>query len=108
MNAARNLVLRNRAAANGLARRYQSSLSQSTVEVNGYKVSGLPTLTTPAMRRADTKKHWFSDPSTYPLQVCLGFAGFFCAGVGINCLMYNPDVQIDPAKRNKMMRDWSM
>jgi len=63
---------------------------------------------TPAMRRADTKKHWFSDPSTFPLQVCLAFAGFFCTGVGINCLMYNPDVQIDPAKRNKMMRDWSM
>ena len=36
---------RNRIAVNGLARRYQSSLSQSTVEVNGYKVSGLPTLT---------------------------------------------------------------
>ena len=36
---------RNRTAVNGLARRYQSSLSQSTVEVNGYKVSGLPTLT---------------------------------------------------------------
>ena len=60
------------------------------------------------MRRANTKKHWLSDPSTYPLQVCLGFACFFCTGVGINCLMYNPDVQIDPVKRNKMMRDWSM
>ena len=36
---------RNRVAVNGLARRYQSSVSQSTVEVNGYKVSGLPTLT---------------------------------------------------------------
>lgn len=63
---------------------------------------------TPAMRRANTKKHWLSDPSTYPLQFCLAFAGFFCTGVGINCLMYNPDVQINPVKRNKMMRDWTM
>lgn len=37
-------MCRNRNAVNGLARRYQSSVTQSTAEVNGYKVSGLPTL----------------------------------------------------------------
>jgi len=37
-------MCRNRTAVNGLARRCQSSVTQSTAEVNGYKVSGLPTL----------------------------------------------------------------
>mmetsp|Transcript_16600 Transcript_16600/g.33262 ORF Transcript_16600/g.33262 Transcript_16600/m.33262 type:complete len:107 (+) Transcript_16600:267-587(+) len=100
-------INRNRNGIASFARRNQSSLSQSTVESNGYKVMGLPTLTTPAMRRANTKLYWFSDPSTYPVAFCLAFACCFCTGFGVHCLMHNPDVQIDPAKRNKMMRDWS-
>eukprot|EP00562_Extubocellulus_spinifer_P035468 CAMPEP_0178701658 /NCGR_PEP_ID=MMETSP0699-20121125/12403_1 /TAXON_ID=265572 /ORGANISM="Extubocellulus spinifer, Strain CCMP396" /LENGTH=111 /DNA_ID=CAMNT_0020348231 /DNA_START=25 /DNA_END=360 /DNA_ORIENTATION=- len=55
MNAARNLVLRNRNGIASFARRNQSSLSQSTVESNGYKVMGLPTLTTDP--RHETRQH---------------------------------------------------
>mmetsp|Transcript_24399 Transcript_24399/g.45120 ORF Transcript_24399/g.45120 Transcript_24399/m.45120 type:complete len:89 (+) Transcript_24399:122-388(+) len=53
------------------------------------------------------KKNWLSDPSTYPLFVCLGAACTLCFGVGVSCLAFNPDVQVDPAKRNSMMRTWS-
>jgi hypothetical protein len=27
-------------------------------------------------------------------------------GTGISCLMYNPDVQVDPVKRTTSMRSW--
>ena len=53
-----------------------------------------------------TKKAWLSDPSTYPLIAIMGAAGMLVLGVGTSCLMYNPDVQINPNKRGSPMRTW--
>ena len=52
------------------------------------------------------KRNWLSDPSAYPLIAIMGFAGAFIFGVGTSCLMYNPDVQIDPQRRGNTMRSW--
>ena len=54
---------------------------------------------TPSMSWAYRKKHWFSDPSTYPLIGVLGFASAFCTAFGFYTLGTNPDVQISPLKR---------
>jgi hypothetical protein len=50
------------------------------------------------------KKNWFSDPSTYPLVVTMGAAFALVTGVGSSCLLYNPDVQINPQTRGSIMR----
>lgn len=50
------------------------------------------------------KKNWMSDPSTYPLFVVLGAAGFLVTGVGASCILYNPDVQINVQTRGSVMR----
>jgi hypothetical protein len=58
------------------------------------------------MRWNSFKKAWLSDPSCFPIAFVLGFACVFCTGVGGACLAYNPDVQINPVRRNKVIRDW--
>lgn len=55
---------------------------------------------------ASFKANWLSDPSAYPLMLILGSAAAFMVGVGSSCLMYNPDVQLDPNKRGSPMRTW--
>ena len=57
--------------------------------------------TNAAMRQA-----WLSDPSTYPLITIMAFAGCLVGGVGASCLLYNPDVQINPNRRGATMRTW--
>lgn len=52
------------------------------------------------------KKNWLQDPSTYPMIVVLGAAGLLVGGVGISCLSFSPDVQIDPKKRGAVVRTW--
>mmetsp|Transcript_13672 Transcript_13672/g.21946 ORF Transcript_13672/g.21946 Transcript_13672/m.21946 type:complete len:91 (-) Transcript_13672:135-407(-) len=52
------------------------------------------------------KQAWVSDPSTYPLIAIMGIAGCMVLGMGSACLMYNPDVQINPNKRGATMRNW--
>jgi hypothetical protein len=51
-------------------------------------------------------KNWLQDPSTYPMIVVLGCAMLLVGGVGISCLSFSPDVQIDPKKRNSILRNW--
>ena len=53
-----------------------------------------------------SKENFFSDPSTYPLIIIMGFAVTFMTGMGINALVSYKDVQIDPAKRNAKMQTW--
>merc|ERR1712029_755131 len=53
------------------------------------------------------KKNWLMDKGAYPIIVILGFACSFCAWCGVTCLAKNPDVQISPGKRNKVVRDWA-
>ena len=50
------------------------------------------------------KKNWLSDPSTYPLVFIMGLAAALVTGVGSSCLLYNPDVQINPETRGSVMR----
>ena len=50
-------------------------------------------------------KTWLSDPSTYPLLVCLAGAGGLCAGVAVYFLAANPDVQINTRKRGSIIRE---
>ena len=52
------------------------------------------------------RKNWLSDPSTYPLIAIMGGAAALVLGVGSSCIMYNPDVQINPNKRGNVMREW--
>eukprot|EP01082_Thalassiosira_pseudonana_P013651 g12298.t1 g12298 contig6:1649790-1650416(+) len=80
--------------------------TSSVVESGGFKVLGMPHLSTSAMKSQYRKVHWLSDPATYPLLVCLGAAGALCSGFGIYFLATAPDVQISPLKRNKTIRDW--
>jgi hypothetical protein len=51
---------------------------------------------------------WLSDMTTYPIVVVLGFAVALCAGVGVTGLMCNPDVRVDPSKRNTIIRTWGI
>jgi hypothetical protein len=60
------------------------------------------------MKRLERKQAWFSDPAVYPIIVVMGGAAALVVGVGGSCLLYNPDVQIDPKKRNDIMRDWGI
>ena len=50
------------------------------------------------------KQNWLSDPSTYPLIVTMGVAAALVSGVGASCILYNPDVQINPETRGSVMR----
>mmetsp|Transcript_22966 Transcript_22966/g.46634 ORF Transcript_22966/g.46634 Transcript_22966/m.46634 type:complete len:112 (-) Transcript_22966:102-437(-) len=104
----RGLILRNRSGILRHFQRNRSDITSSTTEQNGYKVMGLYHITTKQMRWAQRKKDWLSDPSVYPLLVALGAGMTFATGVGISCLLSNPDVQIDPVRRNKMIRDWTI
>lgn len=52
------------------------------------------------------RQAWFSDPSTYPLIVILGAAGFFIVGAASNCFLYYNDVRINPKIRHQVIRDW--
>mmetsp|Transcript_23538 Transcript_23538/g.32872 ORF Transcript_23538/g.32872 Transcript_23538/m.32872 type:complete len:95 (-) Transcript_23538:159-443(-) len=61
-----------------------------------------------ASKKTSVKKDWFSDPATYPLIAVLGAACALCTGVGFACLGFNPDVQIDPKKRNQVIRSWGL
>jgi len=54
------------------------------------------------------RKMWLSDMTTYPIVVVLGFAVALCAGVGVTGLMCNPDVRVDPSKRNTIIRTWGI
>ncbi|KAL7474657.1 hypothetical protein ACHAW6_000620 [Cyclotella cf. meneghiniana] len=86
-----------------LSQRFSSGApfpTTSTVESGGFKVVGLPYLSTPAMRAEYTKTNWLSDPSTYPLLVVLAGAGCLCTGFGCYFLATAPDVQISPLKRS--------
>ena len=47
---------------------------------------------------------WLSDPATYPIIVTLGGALTMVTGVIVSCLMYNPDVQINPNTRASIIR----
>jgi hypothetical protein len=51
-------------------------------------------------------KNWLQDQSTYPMMAVLGAAGLLVVGVGVSCLSFNPDVQIDPKKRTAIVRTW--
>ena len=50
------------------------------------------------------KNNWLSDPATYPIIVTMSGALMMVAGVSVSCLMYNPDVQINPNNRGSVMR----
>lgn len=50
-------------------------------------------------------KTWLSDPSTYPLLVCLAGAGGLVAGISVYYLAANPDVQINTRKRGSIIRE---
>eukprot|EP00978_Attheya_sp_CCMP212_P001937 scaffold4033_cov57-Attheya_sp.AAC.3 len=54
------------------------------------------------------RKMWLSDMTTYPIVVVLGFAIALCTGVGVTGLMCNPDVRVDPSKRNTIIRTWGI
>mmetsp|Transcript_25533 Transcript_25533/g.59013 ORF Transcript_25533/g.59013 Transcript_25533/m.59013 type:complete len:85 (-) Transcript_25533:177-431(-) len=53
------------------------------------------------------REHWLSDPSCYPLIAIMSSAALFVVGVGASCLMYNPDVRIDPNKRGDPLRHYN-
>ena len=40
--------------------------------------------------------------------VVLGAAVVLVGGVGISCLSFCPDVQLDPKKRNAIVRTWGL
>mmetsp|Transcript_26433 Transcript_26433/g.31189 ORF Transcript_26433/g.31189 Transcript_26433/m.31189 type:complete len:98 (-) Transcript_26433:305-598(-) len=52
------------------------------------------------------KKTWLSDPATYPLIAVLGIATGLCSGFGFWFLLNNPDVRLNPQKRNTLIRTW--
>eukprot|EP00978_Attheya_sp_CCMP212_P037174 scaffold173655_cov103-Attheya_sp.AAC.1 len=87
---------------------YGSSVTGSSVTVGKYKVMGLPEIKTRQMKRLERKQAWFSDPAVFPIIVVMGGAAALVVGVGISCIFYNPDVQIDPKRRNNIMRDWGI
>jgi hypothetical protein len=60
------------------------------------------------MKRLERKQAWLRDPAVYPLVVVMGCAATLVLGVGSSCILYNPDVQIDPKRRNSIMRDWGI
>jgi hypothetical protein len=76
-------------------RRFQSSAS--TAFITKHKT---------AHSKDAWRSAWLSDPSTYPLISIMGIAGCLVVGVGSSCLMYNPDVQINPNKRGSPIRTW--
>mmetsp|Transcript_26857 Transcript_26857/g.63733 ORF Transcript_26857/g.63733 Transcript_26857/m.63733 type:complete len:110 (-) Transcript_26857:158-487(-) len=102
--------------ASALTKRTQANVARSfskgpiptstSMTVDGIKVVGVDHLTNSSMRSAYRSKYWLSDPGSYPLIAILAGAGFFCTGFGLYFLANAPDVQISPAKRNAVMRDW--
>jgi hypothetical protein len=57
--------------------------------------------------KAETvQKNWLSDPSTYPLILTMGVAGALVSVVAGSCILYNPDVQINPKRRGAVLRTW--
>jgi hypothetical protein len=76
-------------------RRFQSTAAATFVTQK--KAAG----TTEAFRR-----NWLGDSATYPLIAIMGCAGALVVGVGTSCLLYNPDVQINPNRRGSTIRSW--
>ncbi|CAJ1957877.1 unnamed protein product [Cylindrotheca closterium] len=54
------------------------------------------------------QKAWLSDPSTFPMIAIMGGAAALVAGVGVSCILFNPDVQISPSRRGAVVRNWEM
>ena len=52
------------------------------------------------------KNNWLMDRGAYPVMFIIGFAVCFCTTVGTRCLLTNPDVRIDRAKRQSVLRYW--
>jgi hypothetical protein len=57
-------------------------------------------------KKENMRKNWLSDPSTYPLIVTMGIAAALVSGVGVSCIFYSPDVQINPNRRGSVLRNW--
>ena len=56
--------------------------------------------------RTTFKQNWLSDASTYPLIVVMSGALALVGGVSAYYLSVHPDVQINPNKRNSLLRTW--
>ena len=52
------------------------------------------------------KKTWLSDPATYPIIAVLGTATGLCSGFGLWFVLNNPDVRVNPKRRNSVLRTW--
>lgn len=59
-------------------------------------------------KRLYIKKHWLSDPSTYPLFVIMGCAMTFMTGAALNAAIRYKDVTLDPKKRNSKLQTWGV
>ena len=59
-------------------------------------------------KRLYIKKHWLSDPSTYPLIVIMGCAMTFMTGAALNAAIRYKDVTLDPKKRNSKLQTWGV
>lgn len=59
-----------------------------------------------AVRGGTFRENWLSDPATYPIIAVLGGAMTLVVGIWFHSLAINKDVQIDPKKRNSIIRTW--
>jgi len=59
-----------------------------------------------SFQNSKIQNNWLDDASTYPLIAILGSTLAFAVGAGIHALVTYNDVQIDPRKRNSIIRFW--
>ncbi|KAI2507752.1 hypothetical protein MHU86_6648 [Fragilaria crotonensis] len=52
-------------------------------------------------------KTWLHDSGTYPMIVIMSGAMLLVLGASFSCLTFSPDVQLDPKKRNSVVRFWN-
>jgi|UPI000581B140 hypothetical protein len=60
----------------------------------------------PNIYKANFKKDYLSDPSTYPILIIMGSALTFMVGVGFRNLGYYKDLRIRPENKHEILQSW--
>ncbi|KAL7567303.1 hypothetical protein ACA910_015677 [Epithemia clementina (nom. ined.)] len=84
---------------------FRAAMSSSSSSQAAVKPEISTTFITISKDYTFTKKY-LSDPSTYPLFVCVTFGCFMAVGIIVKCMATSPDIRITSHKKSSYMRDW--
>jgi hypothetical protein len=88
-------------------RPYSDYLSPSrSVTGRRFQSNNVSTTFLSAGREKSFSKTWLHDAGTYPMIVIMSGAMLLVLGASFSCLTFCPDVQLDPKKRNSVVRFW--